>query len=70
MKLKLGRLVGIDKGDMVSPIEDARESHKKFFASKAKVDSTSILPVRGNIYPDGYGWILLLSLITAFKIIL
>lgn len=53
VKLKLGRLVGIDKGDMVSPIEDARESHKKFFASKAKVDSTSILPVRGNIYPDG-----------------
>jgi hypothetical protein len=69
VKLKLGRLVGIDKGDMVSSIEDGRESHMKLFASKAKVDSTSILPVRGNIHPDGYVWILLLSLITLFKYI-
>jgi hypothetical protein len=68
VKLKLGRLVGIDKGDMISSIEDARESHMKLFASIPKVDSTSILPVRGNIHPDGYGWILLLSLIASFKL--
>lgn len=51
--------MGIDKGDMVD---------MKLFASKAKVDSASILPVRGNIYPDGYGWILLLCLIDVFKL--
>lgn len=53
--------MGIDKGDMVD---------MKLFASKAKVDSASILPVRGNIYPDGYGWILLLCLIDVFNYIM
>lgn len=54
-----------DKGDLVSPIVNGRGTRmiNKLSASKAKVDSTALLPVRGDVYPNGYVWILLLSLI-------
>lgn len=53
VKLKLGRLVAGDKGDMVSPVQKVKASPIRLFASKEKFDSSSILPVRGNVFPDG-----------------
>lgn len=44
-----------DKRDLVFPTEDGIGEPKinKLVASKSKLDSTTILPVRGNVYPDG-----------------
>ncbi|KAK9996440.1 hypothetical protein SO802_021126 [Lithocarpus litseifolius] len=55
LELKLGSFVDMDKGDLVSLIEDEVGDPKtnNLLASDKKVDSSSILPVRGNVYPDG-----------------
>ncbi|XP_050257781.1 aspartyl protease APCB1 isoform X1 [Quercus robur] len=55
LELKLGSFVDMDKGDLVSIIEDEVGDPKtnNLLASNKKVDPSSILPVRGNVYPDG-----------------
>nr|XP_023918139.1 aspartyl protease APCB1-like [Quercus suber] len=55
LELKLGSFVDMDKGDLVSLIEDGVGDPKtnNSLASNKKVDASSILPVRGNVYPDG-----------------
>lgn len=55
LELKLGSFVDMDKGDLVSLIEDGVGDPKtnNLLASNKKVDASSILPVRGNVYPDG-----------------
>lgn len=55
-ELKLGRFVDFDKADLVVPIGDGIRTEKmnKLVASRDSVDSSTILPVRGNVYPDGY----------------
>ena len=57
LELKLGSFVDMDKVDLVSLIEDGDTKTNNLLASNKKVDSSSILPVRGNLYPDGYVWI-------------
>ncbi|KAK7848028.1 hypothetical protein CFP56_005601 [Quercus suber] len=54
VELKLGSFVDMDKGDLVSLIEDevGDPKTKNLLASNKKVDSSSILLVRGNVYPD------------------
>lgn len=53
-ELKLGRFVDFDKGNLVAPNGDAIRTQKnKLVSSKDSVDSSTILPVRGNVYPDG-----------------
>ena len=46
----------MDKGDLVSLNEDEVGDPKtnNLLASNKKVNSSSTLPVRGNVYPDGY----------------
>ncbi|KAM3703237.1 hypothetical protein ACB098_04G080400 [Castanea mollissima] len=55
LELKLGSFVDMDKGNLVSLIEDEVGDPKtnNLLAPNKKVDSSSILPVRGNVYPDG-----------------
>ena len=65
VQLKLGRVVDFDKGNIKTQFGGGIRTQKvnKLVSSAAKVDSSTIFPVRGNIYPDGYGRILLLSLL-------
>ncbi|XP_059640684.1 aspartyl protease APCB1 [Cornus florida] len=56
VELKLGRFVGMNRKNVVVPLDDGM-GHKKITklvsTESAAVDSTTIFPVRGNIYPDG-----------------
>lgn len=54
-ELKLGRFVDFDKENLVAPIGDGIRTQKinKLVSSMNSVDSSTILPVRGNVYPDG-----------------
>jgi len=54
-ELKLGRFVDFDKEDLVVPIGDGIRTQKmnKLVSSRDSVDSSAIIPVRGNVYPDG-----------------
>ncbi|KAG2664505.1 hypothetical protein I3843_16G081200 [Carya illinoinensis] len=55
LKLRLGKLVDVDKGDLIYPIEEGSGPRKidNLVASKAQLDSAAILPVRGDVYPNG-----------------
>lgn len=55
-ELKLGRFVDFDEKDLVVPIGDGIRTQKmnKLVSSRYSVDSSTIFPVRGNVYPDGY----------------
>uniref|UniRef100_A0A803P6M2 Peptidase A1 domain-containing protein n=1 Tax=Cannabis sativa TaxID=3483 RepID=A0A803P6M2_CANSA len=57
VELKLGRFVDFDKGDVVvgdSFVNGIRTKKvNKLVSYAAKVDSSTIFPVRGNVYPDG-----------------
>lgn len=56
VELKLGRFVDIDSKTVVASINDGMKPHNKInklISSQASIDSSTILPVRGNIYPDG-----------------
>lgn len=57
VELKLGRFVDFDKENARVSFGDRVKTQKvnKLVSSTAKVDSSAILPVRGNVYPDGYG---------------
>lgn len=72
MELKLGRFVDFDKGNGVSPFGDGIRTQKvnRLVSSAAKVDSSTIFSVKGNVYPDGYGRILLLSRLSFLKFFL
>ncbi|XP_015883011.3 aspartyl protease APCB1 [Ziziphus jujuba] len=54
-ELKLGRFVDFDKENLAAPIGDVIRNQKinKLVSSMNSVDSSTILPVRGNVYPDG-----------------
>uniref|UniRef100_A0A5B6Z5Z1 Putative aspartic proteinase Asp1 n=1 Tax=Davidia involucrata TaxID=16924 RepID=A0A5B6Z5Z1_DAVIN len=55
VELKLGRFVGIDSENVVASLDD-RMRHKKItklVSTASGIDSTTISPVKGNIYPDG-----------------
>ncbi|XP_024020267.1 aspartyl protease APCB1 [Morus notabilis] len=55
VELKLGRFVDFDKENAGVSFGDRVKTQKvnKLVSSTAKVDSSAILPVRGNVYPDG-----------------
>ncbi|PON94476.1 Aspartic peptidase [Trema orientale] len=54
-ELKLGRFVDFEKEDVVTPFGGGIRAQKvnKLVSSAVKVDSSTIFPVRGNVYPDG-----------------
>lgn len=57
VELKLGRFVDFDKENLVPSFGDGNiktQKVNKLVSSMAKVDSSAIFPVRGNVYPDGY----------------
>ncbi|XVF53931.1 hypothetical protein PTKIN_Ptkin05aG0139900 [Pterospermum kingtungense] len=58
LELKLGRFVDVDKENLVASIDRGARGNQKInklvAANAAVIDSSStILPVRGNVYPDG-----------------
>ncbi|PON36818.1 Aspartic peptidase [Parasponia andersonii] len=55
VEIKLGRFVDFEKGDVVTPFGGGIRAQKvnKLVSSAAEVDSSTIFPVRGNVYPDG-----------------
>ncbi|KAL5544756.1 hypothetical protein UlMin_008540 [Ulmus minor] len=56
VELKLGRFVEFDKRNFVGSSGDhmiRAQKISKLVSSTAKVDSSAIFPVRGNVYPDG-----------------
>lgn len=58
-ELKLGRLMGSQE------LDDRTSGGKinpKSVSTASKIDATSVIPVGGNIYPDGYVWFLILRL--------
>lgn len=55
-ELKLGRFTDSGSKIVLDKSSDGKSQEgilRKFAATKTKIDSTTILPVRGNIYPDG-----------------
>lgn len=56
VELKLGRFVDFDKENLDPSFGDGNiktQKVNKLVSSMAKVDSSAIFPVRGNVYPDG-----------------
>lgn len=57
MELKLGRFVGFDADRFMASIDGGvrkDQSMRNSVDSEDVIDSSAILPVRGNVYPDGY----------------
>lgn len=55
VELKLGRFVD-SEAEKIIPYDDGLEiKRSKLITSKNAVDSSAVFPVRGNVYPDGYG---------------
>lgn len=59
VELKLGRFVEVNTDNVVSALVDDGVRASKIKAAISAVESTTILPVMGGSYPDGYVVILL-----------
>ncbi|KAK6127675.1 hypothetical protein DH2020_038591 [Rehmannia glutinosa] len=55
-EIKLGRRVSFDSRPISKELDDAMsvgEVNSKLVSTASRIDATSVIPVRGNIYPDG-----------------